>query len=291
VGHRPRLDLPDDRRPHADPVRRQLAAHRHLPDPDQRRLDRRLQLPADVSPGVTAPESIPDGQSRDIAFPGDAAGTAFAPITLTRWDGVAVPMGPLNTPIGGFYDGQREWGVFIVGGGQACSAADAASGAACPSELSPQAADLRCGLIDGAPRCPDTALIAVKHTTHIAERVGPSAFVSRALSPASTSTSRCARCRLRFPATTTTCSGNGAQVLAGTSGFDDLAVTAVPYFAYHPLPFAWVTMADRASRRASSSASTAIPYGDRRPTRCRSTPASSGRWTRRRSWIAPLDAG
>ena len=175
--------------------------------------------------------------------------TAFAPITLTRWDGVAVPMGPLNTPLGGFYDGQREWGVFIVGGGQACSAADAASGAVCPSELSPQAADLRCGLIDGVPRCLDPTsnrkdAASQAYYVHIAERVGPSAYVSRAMFLTSKYFNLAVRTVRAFdpadPSHNDYADGNGALVMWGRPGFDDIAGDGdlLPYFAYHPLPFA-----------------------------------------------------
>ena len=92
-----------------------------------------LHLPASDWPGFDATGSIPDSQCLDITYEIDEAGTAFAPITLHRWDGVAVPLGPLNTPVVGFYDGQREWAVFIIGGGQRCTPAEAASGAVCPT--------------------------------------------------------------------------------------------------------------------------------------------------------------
>jgi len=210
-----------------------------------------LNLPAADWAGFTATQSIPDDQCLDITYEVDDAGTAFAPITLRRWDGVAVPLGPLNTPIAGFYDGAREWAIFIVGGGQGCTAADAASGAACPAELSAQADELTCGTIAGVPRCLDPTGVRKNaggqaFYLHIAERVGPSAYVSRALFLTNKYLNLAARTVRAFdpddPRKNDYAVGNGALVLWGRPGFDDLSGDGdlLPYFMFHQLPFAVV---------------------------------------------------
>jgi len=208
-----------------------------------------LVLPEPGWPGFTATSSIPDEQCLDVRFEVDAAGTAFAPITLRRWDGVAVPLGPLHTPLGGFFDGAREWAVFIVDGGQTCSPDDAAAGAVCPSDLSPQAADLRCAAHDGVTRCVDPTSARripsnLAYYLHVAERVGPSDYVSRAMFL----TNKYANLGLRTvrafdpddPARNDYAPGPGTLLLWGRPGFDDLRGDGdlLPYFAYHPLPFA-----------------------------------------------------
>jgi hypothetical protein len=206
-----------------------------------------LQLPAADWPGFAATTSIPDEQCLDVDYEVDQAGTAFAPITLTRWDGVAIPMGPLNTPLGGFHDGEREWGIFIVGGGQACTAADAASGATCPTELSPQAADLRCGVVGGGPRCfdptsPRTGDGSQAYYVHIAERVGPSAYVSRAAFLTNKFLNLAVRTVRAFdpddPRRNDYADGSGALLLWGRPGFDDISGDGplLPYFMFHALP-------------------------------------------------------
>src|SRR6185295_4224743 len=45
-----------------------------------------MQVPDDDWPGYAARESIPDAQCPELTFAIDAAGTAFAPIELHRWD-------------------------------------------------------------------------------------------------------------------------------------------------------------------------------------------------------------
>src|SRR5262245_18603501 len=114
-----------------------------------------LQRPASDWPGYTAHESLPQADCPPLTFAVDDAGTSFAPIELHRWDGVLVPLGPLNTPVTAFHDGNKEWAIFIVGGGQSCSANAAASGAPCPDDLSAQAADLVCGSVGSQPLCVD----------------------------------------------------------------------------------------------------------------------------------------
>ncbi|HZR83981.1 MAG TPA: hypothetical protein VFD92_22990 [Candidatus Binatia bacterium] len=208
-----------------------------------------LALPAEGWPGFTARQPIPDAECPAIDFEVDAAGTSFAPIVLTRWDGVAVPLGPLNTPVAGFFDGQSEWAIFIVGGGQTCSAAESASGAACPSELSPQAAGLVCGTAAGESLCVDPTSTrrgdgAQAFYLHVAERVGPAAYVSRAMFLTNkylNATVRTVRAfDARDPRRRDYAPGFGALLLWGRPGFDDLsgAGEEPPYLLVHPLPFA-----------------------------------------------------
>ena len=206
-----------------------------------------LHLPASDWPGFTATGSIPDSQCLDITYEIDEAGTAFAPITLHRWDGVPVALGPLNTPVFGFYDGQRDWGVFIVAGGQSCSAAASASAAVCPSELSAQAADLVCGTAMGLPRCVDPTSTrrgdgSLAYYLHFAERVGPAAYVTRALFLTNKYLNLTGRAVGAFdpndPSKRDYRAGHGALVMWGRPGFDDLSSDgeAPPYFMVHPLP-------------------------------------------------------
>jgi hypothetical protein len=207
-----------------------------------------LHLPASDWPGFAASTSIPDAQCLDITYEIDEAGTSFAPITLTRWDGVAVPLGPLNTPIGAFHDGLREWAVFIVAGGQLCTEAEAASGAACPSELSAQAADLRCAVVDGQPRCVDPTssrgnASAQAYYVHFAERMGGSAYASRAMFLTNKYLNLAVRPVRAFAPDDARASdyrvGSGSLLMWGRPGFDDLAGDGdlAPYFMHHPLPF------------------------------------------------------
>jgi hypothetical protein len=206
-----------------------------------------LHLPASDWPGFDAQASIPDALCPDITYEVDEAGTSFAPITLHRWDGVAVPLGPLNTPVTGFFDGVREWGVFIVAGGQACSAGETASGAPCPATLSAQAADLVCGLAAGQARCVDPTSTrqgasAQAYYLHVAERVGPTAYVTRALFLTNKYLNLTARTVRAFdpsdPGRRDYASGHGALLMWGRPGFDDLSGDgeAPPYFLVHSLP-------------------------------------------------------
>lgn len=207
-----------------------------------------LQLPDDDWPGFTARESIPDAQCPELTFALDAAGTSFGPIELRRWDGVPIGLGPLNTPVVGFHDGQREWSIFIVAGGQSCTETEAASGAACPDELSVQAADLKCGLVRGQPLCLDPT--STKHGDgsqafylHIAERVGPTAYVSRAMFLTNKYLNLTARAVRKFdpgdPRGRDYEAGAGALLMWGRPGFDDQNREGEmpPYFMYHSLPF------------------------------------------------------
>jgi hypothetical protein len=208
-----------------------------------------LHLPASDWPGFEATESIPDAQCPDITYEIDDAGTSFAPITLHRWDGVAVPLGPLNTPVVGFFDGAKEWAIFIVGGGQRCSMEEAAQGVVCPSsDLSPQAVELVCGLLDGQPLCHDPTSTrrdagSQAFYLHVAERVGPAAYVSRAMFLTNKYLNVTARAVAAFDPAHLDArdyrSGHAALLLWGRPGFDDLSQDgeAPPYFMYHPLPF------------------------------------------------------
>jgi hypothetical protein len=206
-----------------------------------------LQLPASDWPGFTTTSSLPDEQCLDVTYPANEAGTAFAPITLTRWDGVPVPLPALHTPLGGFWDGVREWAVFIVDGGQSCSAEDAASGAVCPSELSPHAADLRCAEIGNLRRCVDPTSprrLPSNHAyyLHLAERTGPSSWTSRAMFLTNKFLNLGMRTVRAFDPDDARRNdyavGEGALLLWGRPGFDDLAGDGdlLPFFAWHPLP-------------------------------------------------------
>lgn len=206
-----------------------------------------LNLPSADWPGFSATSSIPDEQCLDVTYEVDAAGTSFAPITLTRWDGVAIPMGPLNTPIGGFYDGEREWGVFIVGGGQTCTAAEAESGAACPSQIASDVGHLVCAQVADGPRCVDPTSSRVRSGAeafyvHFAERVGPTSYVSRAAVLTNKFLNLAVRTVRAFdpddPSRNDYGAGHGALLLWGRPGFDDLAEDGplVPYFMVHELP-------------------------------------------------------
>jgi hypothetical protein len=207
-----------------------------------------MEIPADDWPGFTSRGSIPDAECPELTFALDAAGTAFGPIVLQRWDGTPVPLGPLNTPVTGFYDGRREWAVFIVGGGQACTPQEAASGAVCPDDLSPQAEDLVCDTVGSMPRCIDPASTRsgdsrLAYYLHVAERVGPTSYVTRAMFLTNKYLNLTARPVRSFDPD----SGEPFDYRAGTSallvwgrpGFDDQAREGEmpPYFLYHPLPF------------------------------------------------------
>ena len=206
-----------------------------------------LELPADDWPGFTTTESIPDSQCLNVDYFVDEAGTAFAPITVTRWDGVQIPMGPLNTPLGGFHDGVREWGVFIVGGGHTCTPAQAASGAACPSEISDDIGHLVCAQVADGPRCvdptsPRAGSGAQAYYVHFAERVGPSAYVSRAAFLTNKYFNLAVRTVKEFdpadPGNNDYTGGPGALLMWGRPGFEDLAEDGplVPFFMFHRLP-------------------------------------------------------
>jgi len=207
-----------------------------------------LEIPADDWPGYTARASIPDSQCPEITYALDDAGTSFASIVLTRWDGVAVPLGPLNTPITGFYDGQREWAIFLVAGGQTCSEAEAASAAPCPTVLSAQAADLVCGAVGPRSICLDPTSTKEgdgrqAYYLHIAERMGPAAYVSRAMFLTNKYLNLTARAVRDFDPDAVRRRdyepGTGALLMWGRPGFDELQFDgeAPPYFMYHPLPF------------------------------------------------------
>ncbi|MGH7790469.1 MAG: hypothetical protein ACRERC_26650 [Candidatus Binatia bacterium] len=206
-----------------------------------------LALPPNDWAGFDASQSLPDAECPALTFAVNDAGNAFAPIELHRWDGVAVPLGPLNTPVAAFHDGVREWGVFIVAGGQPCSQSDATTGAPCPSDLSPQAADLSCGFINAQPLCLDTnstrrGNARLAYYLHFAERVGPAAYVSRAMFLTNKYFNLTARTVRAFDETRAArrnyAPGDGALLMWGRPGFDDQTEEgeAPPYFMHLPLP-------------------------------------------------------
>jgi hypothetical protein len=206
-----------------------------------------LELPADDWPGFTARQSISDAECPQLTFALDEAGTSFGPIELRRWDGLLVPLGPLNTPLAGFHDGQREWAFFIVGGGQRCSAAAAANGDPCPADPSPQGAELACGVIGNQPLCLDPTSTkrgagSQAYHLHVAERVGPTSYVSRAMFLTNKFLNLTARAVRSFDPEGSGRrdyrEGTGALLMWGRPGFDDQNDDgeAPPYFMYHPLP-------------------------------------------------------
>lgn len=207
-----------------------------------------LHIPDEDWPGFTAEASIPDAQCPQLTYPVDAAGTSFAPLELTRWDGAPIPLGPLNTPVTGFFDGQREWGVFIIGGGQRCTAEEAAAGAPCPTVLSAQAADLICQQVGSQPSCVDPTSIRQGGATqayylHFAERVGTTQYVSRAAFLTNKYLNLTARAVRAFdpadPRRNDYRPGTNTLLVWGRPGFDDQydQGEAPPYFMYLPLPF------------------------------------------------------
>ena len=205
-------------------------------------------IPPDTWPGYTASTSIADAECPELDFVLNDAGTAFGPIELRRWDGVPVPLGYLHTPVTAFHDGQREWAIFIVDGGQSCSEADAASGAPCPTDLSAQAGDLVCGTVGRQHRCVDptstkTGSAAQAYYLHIGERVGPVSYISRAMFLTNKYLNLTARAVRAFdpddPRRNDYRVGGGALLVWGRPGFEDQdrSGEAPPYFLYHPLPF------------------------------------------------------
>lgn len=208
-----------------------------------------LAMPPSDWPGFSARGSIADAECPEVTFALDAAGTAFGPIELRRWDGVIVPLGPLNTPVTGFFDGEKEWAIFIVAGGQACTPEEATSGATCPDVLSPQAADLVCDMVGTQPLCVDPTSTrrdasSQAYYLHIGERVGPTSYVSRAMFLTNKYLNLTARAVRRFDPESDDGhfdyrEGTNALLMWGRPGFDDQAREgeAPPYFMYHPLPF------------------------------------------------------
>jgi hypothetical protein len=207
-----------------------------------------LAVPPNDWPGYSAHASLPDSQCPELTFALDAKGTSFAPIELKRWDGVAVPLGPNQTPVTAFHDGQREWALFIVAGGQVCSRADAMNGATCPTTYSAQAADLVCGLLGALPLCHDPTSTKRDAGTqayylHIAERTGPTSYVTRAMFLTNKYLNITARAVRAFdpsnPQRNDYTPGTGALLMWGRPGFDELSHDgeAPPYFMYHSLPF------------------------------------------------------
>lgn len=200
-----------------------------------------ITLPPADWPGYAATTSIPDAQCPELTFPLDALGTSFAPIELRLWNGTVIPLGPLNTPVTAFHDGQREWVVFIVGGGQRCAAG------ACPTDLSAQAADLGCADINGQSVCADPTSIRRGAATqalylYFGERVGPTSYVARAAFLTNKYLNLTARAVRAFdpdhPNRNDYRPGTGALLVWGRPGFDDQfhEGETPPYFLYLPLP-------------------------------------------------------
>jgi len=259
-----------------------------------------LETPADDWPGFDATQSIPDAECPALTFEVDQAGTAFAPIELHRWDGESVPLGPLNTPVTGFFDGQREWAIFIVGGGQRCTPEAATAGAPCGTTLSPQAADLSCGLINRQPLCLDPTSTRrgdgrLAYYLHIAERVGPSQYISRAMFLTNKYLNLTARTVKAFDERghRDYAPGTGALLVWGRPGFDDQdheSGEAPPYFLYHSLPLEVVgDRLDFAPRYLTALTNDTPTYGDSQRS---AVPLYTGEFEPVNhaavSWIAPL---
>lgn len=205
-----------------------------------------MEIPAEDWPGFTTRTVLDPPDCPELDFALDEEGTSFAPIELRRWDGEPIPLGPLQTPLAGFHDGEKEWAVFIVSGGQRCSEEQARSGASCPTELSPQAADLTCGFVAERPLCLDTTSTKRgdgrrAYTLHIAERTGRTSYVSRFAFLTNKYLNLAARAVRAFDPSggRDDRTGAGALLMWGRPGFDERNRDgeAPPYFMFHPLPF------------------------------------------------------
>ena len=207
-----------------------------------------LTVPPDW-PGFTAGAPLGGADCPQLDFVLSPDGNAVAPIELRRWDGVPVPLGPLNTPVAAFYDGTREWGVFIVAGGLPCSADDAEHGRPCPATLDPQAGDLTCGFVGMQPSCLDLTSTQTSAdgrlaiVLHIAERTGPSSYVARAVFVTNKFLNFTARTVRSYNPENSRGRdygpGSGALLAWGRPGFDSKGEggEAPPYLLYHTLPF------------------------------------------------------
>jgi uncharacterized protein (DUF2236 family) len=208
-----------------------------------------MHVPPDWA-GFDADAPLQESQCPTLEFALDATEEAFEPITLQRWDGEPIPLGPLNTPLGGFHDGEAEWAFFLVAGALPCSAEEAMAGASCTSDLSPQAADLTCAFVGNNPRCIDptstqrTPSSQRAQLVYLAERTGPAAYTARALFITNKFFNLAARTVARFdpdhPADADYGPGTGALLGWGRPGFnnDRRGGSAPSYFFYHSLPFA-----------------------------------------------------
>ena len=128
-----------------------------------------------------------------------------------------------------------------------CTADEANAGVQCPAALSAPAADLVCGFVGTQPLCVDPT--STKHGSgsqayylHIAERVGPTAYISRAMFLTNKYLNLTARAVRAFDPGRQWYDygeGTGALVVWGRPGFDDQnrEGEAPPFFLYHPLPF------------------------------------------------------
>jgi hypothetical protein len=108
--------------------------------------------------------------------------------------------------------------------------------------------DLVCGTADGQPRCVDPTSTrrgngSLAYYLHVAERVGPAAYVSRAMFLTNKYLNLTTRAVRAFseddPRGRDYEAGRAALLIWGRPGFDDLSGDgeAPPYFMYHPLPF------------------------------------------------------
>ena len=94
-------------------LRRQLAAHRQLAlQPNDDSLGT-LEKPANDGPGFDHPRSDPGWTVPRHHLRGGPGGHRVCADRAPRC-GEPVPLGPLNTPVTGFFDGEREWAAFIV---------------------------------------------------------------------------------------------------------------------------------------------------------------------------------
>jgi hypothetical protein len=204
-------------------------------------------VPADDWPGFAARAPIADSDCLRLDFATGADGTEIAPLVLERWDGVPIPLGPLNTPVAAFHDGRSEWGVFILGGGLACSEADATRGAPCPADLDPAAAGLACGFAGGQPLCLDPTssqgpgVGQAAAVLHFAERVGPTSYVSRHAFVTNKFLNLTVRAVAAFAdegrGERDYRPGGGALFAWGRPGFDAKAGGEAPPYLFHlPLP-------------------------------------------------------
>jgi len=197
-------------------------------------------------PGFTARQPLDQEDCADLRVELTPQEDAFEPILLELWDGTPVPMGPLNTPLAGFSDGAREWGVFIVGAPISCDDG-AAAGDPCPPGRDPIPGSFECAAVGSDLLCVDpdspqgTASARRATQLHIAERVGTTSYVSRAVYTTNKFLNLTVRAVRAFaPEARSFDYRVGANALLGWGrpGFDATGDggSAPPYFFYLPLP-------------------------------------------------------
>lgn len=202
-----------------------------------------LSVPADW-PGFVATARLADAQCPVLSFASDARG-ARAPIELVRWDGKPIPLGPLATPVGAFFDGEREWAFFLAGELGRCPV----FGGPCGTNLDPRARLFGCGWTPFGRACIDSTSAqqtnegrAALHM-HIAERTGPTSYVSRYAWLTNKFVNPSVRAVRSFDPADLARSdyrpGAGALLIWGRPGFDAKGESgeAAAYLAFHPLPF------------------------------------------------------